>query len=379
MKDKSLLFLAATSALFFLASSLTGIFLPSYYIEMGLSINQIIVIIGIMLIVLGTVPILTLKLFPKHFEKLLMVGLALNAMFFLMLIFVKNPIILGLTYGLSVATFWPAFNLLMLRFTKIKHRGLIASVLYVVAPTLAGIIGPLLGGVLIHFLNFKMLFIVGAVFSATAMIFASRINYKPLQTGFILPKHRLLILFAVIAAFMGLTNIGWIAYPLFLKSLTGNFLWMGAVATSLSIIFAIIAIVTGKISENEKHRINFGVFGALMACAWLIALSTINTVPQLMIISVFSGLAGVFWIALFSVYGDFFERKYHATLIVLWETFLMIGRLSNLVLVFIFINNFNFSGYFCTIGLISLLGIIPYAILQFLFYKRIIKIDAKQE
>ena len=57
---------------------------------------------------------------------------------------------------------------------------------------------------------------------------------------------------------------------------------------------------------------------------------------------------------MFSIYGDFFKRKQHAMLVVLWEVFLMMGRLTNLIPVALYITSFDFTDYFLVIGVISL-------------------------
>jgi hypothetical protein len=146
----------------------------------------------------------------------------------------------------------------------------------------------------------------------------------------------------------------------------------------ITIIFVVVSLIAGKFSEVERNRINFAVFNALMWAAWLFALAVTKTVPQLIGFSILSAIAGAFWPALFALYGDFFKRKYHATMVVLWEVFLMIGRMANLVPVAVFINNFDFSGYFFVIGITALMWIIPYALLQFLHYKGYIMSDVKQ-
>jgi MFS family permease len=378
-QNKSLVYLSIAAAFYFLASSVIGIFLPSYYLELGLSINQIIILVACVVSVIGLLPILTLKFLPKLFEKLLIVGIFFNVVFFALLMFVKDPLILGLVDGISMATFWPSFNLLIYRLTGTKRRGMVASLLYIIIPTLVGIIGPVIGGAFIHFFNFNSIFILGIIFLSVALIFSFKIGYKPVTGGFTLPKKNLFLLFALIVVMAGATDIGWIVYPLFLQSLSSGFLQMGIVAAILSVLFAIISFFVGKFSEIEVHKINFMVFSALMTTAYLFALVFVRSIPALIIVSVFSGLSMVFAVGLFSLYGDFFKRKYHASLVVIWETLLMFGRLANLVPVYIFINTFDFSGYFWLIGLVSLFSLIPYVILQFLHYKKRIVTDIYQK
>jgi len=379
MKDKSLIYLGAVIALYSLSSSIIGIFLPTYYLELGLSINQIIILVACMIAMLGVVPFFILRFLPKYFERMVSVGVISTILFYVCLIYVKNPLVIGIVYGIAMAAFWPPFNLLVLRLSNIKRRGLIVSLVYIVIPGLIGVFGPALGGTIIQFFGFNCVFLLSILVLIAAFFFSFGIKVKPVTSGIMIPKQKLMFIFAaivIIGAISGASS--WIAYPLFLHTLSEDFLQMGFVATAISLVCIIIAFIAGKVSEVHKRRLNFAVFGALMASAWLIAMSFVRTIPQLIGISIFIGLANAFWIALFSMYGDFFKRKYHATLVVLWEFLLMIGRLAGLVPVYVFINQFDFGSYYWILGLISLIIIIPYAILQYLHYKGKIKIDSKQ-
>jgi MFS family permease len=378
MADRSILYLTLVIAFFTLSSAVTGIFLPNYYLEIGLSINQITLLMGVVFITLAIVPVLTLKFMPNSFEKLLVVGVILSALFYAMLIYVKDPLLLGLSLGLSYATFWPAFNLLLFRFSDVKRRGLIVSMLYVAVPTIAGIIGPLIGGVVISFMAFNSLFVLSIIFLFFAFLFSLKIKYLPAEGGLTIPRSHLLLLFAFVIVMQGFGDVGFIAYPMFLHQLTGNFLNMGIITSVLSAIFAVVSLAAGKISKVEKHRITFTMFGLLMGSLWIISLSAVQNTLQLVEISILSGISSAFGGLLFSLYGDFFKRRQHATLVVLWEVFLMIGRFSNLIPVSVFIVNFDFKDYFIVVGIASLLSVAALAVLKLQHSKGRIKVDLAQ-
>ena len=379
MANRSLVYLAAVTAFYTLASSATGVFLPSYFLGVGLSINQVVLLFAVMFITLGALPVLTLKFLPRLFEKLLIVGLILGMLFYFLLGFVRNPILLGLVLGLSYATFWPAFNFLLLSFTNVKRRGLVVSLLYFVIPTIASIAGYSLGGTFITFFKFNALFLLAIVFLFLALVFSLRIKYVSVEGDFEIPRSRLLLLFALIIIISGFGDVTFIAYPLFLHQLTGGFLETGILASALLTIFAVISLIAGKISSVVKHRITFAFLGMAMGSVWLIALSFVRSVPQLLGVSIFSGLSGAFGFFLFALYGDFFKRKHHATLVVLWEVFLMFGRLANLIPVGIFMNSFDFKSYFLVVGIISLSAAVPFVILKLLHSAGKIKEDRTQK
>ena len=81
--DKSLVFLGIVSGLYFLAQSSIGVFLPNYYLDLGLSMNGIILLNAVQFVILGSLPLLMLKFFPSVFEKLITAGLGLKILFFI--------------------------------------------------------------------------------------------------------------------------------------------------------------------------------------------------------------------------------------------------------------------------------------------------------
>ncbi len=378
--DKSLIFLGIVSGLYFLAQSSIGIFLPNYYLELGLSINKIILLNAVQFILLGSIPLLVLRFFPSIFEKLITAGLGLKILFFVLLMLTKNPILLGLANGVALAMFWPAFNLMIFRFSTVKHRGLIIGALYVAIPSLVSIAGPAIGGAFIHFFKFNATFMFGIIALAAAFVFSLFIKHQPVTDKLELPKNKLLLIFGAAILIYGFTEISWIAYPLFLHKLTGGFLNMGIVAAILAAIIAVTSLIAGKVSEAEHHRIGFAALNQIIWTGWLFALAFISNVPQLMSASIIPGIAGAFAMMLFALFGDFFERKHHVTLIVLWEVFLNAGRLGNLIPVSMYLGQaaFNFSWYFITIGIVSLMAIVPYGLLYWSYHRKEIATDRRQ-
>src|SRR5271157_4946128 len=176
-RDRSMLFLVVITVFFSLANSITGIFLPNYYLQAGLDVGAIILLMAATFLTIGLLPLLLLKLMPESFEKLLIVGIILTAAFYALLLLVKNPLLLGLVQGLSLGTYWPAFNLLLYRHTSIRRRGLVVSLLYVAIPAITTVAGPAMGGVFISILGFGALFALGIAFLAVALAFSLWIRY----------------------------------------------------------------------------------------------------------------------------------------------------------------------------------------------------------
>jgi hypothetical protein len=73
-------------------------------------------------------------------------GIISTMFFFIALVYTKNPIFLGLTNGLGIATFWPSFNLLQFRLSESAARARTISLLSSIIPYMTSIIGPAVGG-----------------------------------------------------------------------------------------------------------------------------------------------------------------------------------------------------------------------------------------
>ena len=135
MQADSTKVLAVTVVIFFFTSNLSSTFLPIYLKDSGLSLPEIMVVMLFAFIVIGLLPPALLKA-TKHFERILSFGVFSTTLFYLALIYVKNPILLGLAYGLSIATFWPSFNLLLFRLSDADKRATIISLFSVTIPSI---------------------------------------------------------------------------------------------------------------------------------------------------------------------------------------------------------------------------------------------------
>lgn len=132
--------LAIVVSIFFSTSDLSGVFLPVYFRESGLTLLEIVEVLLFTFLVISLLPITLMKIF-RNFEAIFTAGIFATMLFNIVLIFVKDPIVLGLFYGLSMATFGPSFNLLQFRLSEMKIRARTLSVLSVVIPGIASVIG----------------------------------------------------------------------------------------------------------------------------------------------------------------------------------------------------------------------------------------------
>jgi MFS family permease len=207
LDESSTRMLAITVTIFFFfTTSLSGTFLPIYFNEaLRMGIPDIVVILFFTFITIGLIPVLTIKI-TKHFERIISAGIILTLLFYAALIYVKNPIILGLAYGVSLATFWPSFNLLQFRLSKTKERAVLISLLSVAIPGIAGIVSPAIGGFIIEEYGFIYFFTISIILFLASFAVSLRIRFKPEKQKFLIPKNSVFKIFMLTFALLGLSE-----------------------------------------------------------------------------------------------------------------------------------------------------------------------------
>jgi len=362
--ERSTKILAVTVAIFFFTSSLSGTFLTIYLkIDLGMRIPEIIVIFFFTFLFIGLLPILLIKT-TRHFERIISIGILSTLLFYIALIYVKSPIILGLAYGMSMATFWPSFNLLQFRLTETRERAFFMSLLSHAIPSIAGIIGPVVGGFVIETYDFTLLFAASIILYLVSFFTSLKIRFNPEKQTFLVPKNGVFKIFMIAFILMGLAEASWFVYPFFVFRLSSTYISMGFVVAASSFIITLANLGINKLSDIKGARVEFTIMSVILHSIWFFALAYTSNMIQIVALSLLSGIAGAFWVSWFAYYGDSFSREYHASILVMMEVALMIGRITNLIPTYYFITDSNpdYSGYFIVLSLLSLL-IIPFLIL----------------
>jgi hypothetical protein len=83
----------------------------------------------------------------------------------------------------------------------------------------------------------------------------------------------------------------------------------------------------------------------------------VSTTYEIVALSLLSGLASAFSMSWFAHYGDSFSKEYYASILVLMETGLMIGRMGNLAPTYVFLGKTDYASYFNLLALILLLSV----------------------
>ncbi|MBX5321158.1 MAG: MFS transporter [Candidatus Bathyarchaeota archaeon] len=350
--------LGVASSIYFFSSNLTSMFLPVYYLELGLGISDIALLLLITFAIIGLLPI-TLLRFVKSFERVICFGVLSTMVFYTLLIFVKNSVVLGVTYGLSIATFWPSFNLLQFRLSESSIRARSVSLFSIIIPSIASIAGPAAGGLIIENFGFHFLLILSIILYFVALTFFMRVQFK-------LEAHRLwtpwsgkFSIFFITFIIFGMSEAYWLAYPLFVNRVSETISRMGFVLASTSVVISAITFLVNWLSDVKMRRVEFTIIGVMLNAAWFFLIGFASMPHEIVLLSALSGLASAFTISWFAHYGDSFSREYYASILVLMETGLMIGRIINLVPMRLFISEGNYLSYFMLLGVFTL-SVIPF-------------------
>jgi MFS family permease len=350
--------LAVVTAIFFFASSLSGSFLTVYYHEeLHMSIPQIIEILVFTFPTIGFLPLILLRT-VRSFERIIAVGIFFTMVFYIVLIFAKDPLSLGIMYGIGVATFWPSFNLLQFRLGGSGMRARTLSIFSVVIPSLTSIAGPAVGGFTIERFGFTTLFALTIMLYVVAFFLSLRMRFQPEVHAFSIPRSRAFALFFATFIILGFSESYWIAHPLFVKGISETFINMGTVLASSAIMISIVTFLVNWLSDIKKARVSFAILGTLLNTIWYFALTFVTKSYELVALSLLSGMGSAFSLSWFAHYGDSFGKEHYASILVLMEVGLMIGRLSNLAPAYVFVTSGDFRSYFTLVGVV-LFSMIP--------------------
>jgi MFS family permease len=357
VQANSLKALAIVVAVFFFTTNLSGVFLPIYFRDIGLSLAEIVLILFVTFIVIGLLPIVLLKI-VRNFERIISYGIFFTMLFYIALIYVKHPVLLGLAYGLGIATFWPSFNLLQFRLGESKVRARIISLLSVNIPAIAGIVGPAVGGFVIEVSGFTTLFIVAVAFYLVAFLLSLNMKLESETHSFTIPKERKFKIFFATFILLGLSESYWVAYPFFVYGVSGTVLYMGFVYALSAIVISMLTFIVSWVSDIKLARARFATVGVILNATWYIALTFVSEMYELVVLSLLSGLGSAFSLSWFANYGDSFKKEHYASILVMMEVGLMIGRFLNLAPTYIFLSVSDYASYFALLAIVCL-SLIP--------------------
>jgi len=299
LRNRELGELYASVAIRAFAFALIGVFIPVYLYQLGYSFTTIFLFYGVLGLVTAVFSLISAKVFSKiglkHCMLISMPFLIILFMFLYTLGTFKWPIILlSLTYGIHVAFFWVPYHIDFARASNKKQRGMQVGFSKIVAIVFASM-GPLVGGLILAFFGFHILFATVIIFLISSIIplFLTKEIHQPfhlsLKEFFHGQKLRDILGFLGYGAEM---RLGYVVWPLFifLFILGEKYISLGIVSSLALFSGIIFTFIAGKLSDKQKRQNILKVGAGTNAVIWVIK-SFIVTPFQVIITEIFYGAA----------------------------------------------------------------------------------------
>lgn len=334
-------------SLFFrkLAISIIGIFVPVYLLSAGYSFTEMIIFFIVFQIVWGLM-IVPARMMTSRFgmKHTMTIAIPFLILYFVSLLFLgTNPVmfyVAAIFAGFQGALYWIPYNIDFAMVTDKKKRG--KEMGFVAFVSLSpSIIGPILGGLLITFFSFDIMFIAGVIigFMAIIPLFMSSDTKPCPKKGNHSYFQKIYWREALSFSADGVRHVTqWIFWPLAIFTLAGTHLSLGIVGTLEVLFAAFTSIATGFIVDVIRRRRFIHATSVLESASWLLKAFAVlfSSFTQLIGTAMFGGLArGSFDV---SIGASIFDKgqKNPVGYFVFIEVAIVIGRLAILFIALAF-------------------------------------------
>jgi MFS family permease len=320
-----------------------GIFLPIYlYVELGFSLTQVILFFLVWTISFALFLFPAVKTISKYGAKHSMIASIPFMVSFLGLILLLQYYpslswIAAIIYGAEFAFFWMGFHIDAALQGKRRDLGK-ESGLITFLGLLPGVFGPLLGGLILYFFTFNILYgfvILIALVSFLPLLMSKEVYAKG-KMHLKFDKKHMKYSYAYFSE--GVSHItGLVFWPLFIFVILGSYLSLGTYGTVITIIVGLFTLVLGKWSDDGKRGILLKVFSLMHAVVWFGKMFA-NSVFAVFGFGTAGSVAGYgFYVPLLAkTYG--MAKKEKVSYLFMREFALCVGRVVALVLVLITLN-----------------------------------------
>jgi len=340
------------------ALALIGVFIPAYLIKLGYPIQSVFYFYLYWALCLLMAVVFITKLYTKiGIKHSIFLSMPIFILYFLLLYSLEtyswNLFFIAAVSALANSFYWPAFHIEFIRSSDRKHRGEELGTMNILAQ-LTVIFAPLLGGVIIFYLGFKVLFGLVALlllFSPIALFFSKEV-YTPVEFSlkYLFHKEHLknFSVFFVEGVIHYVESVIWVVFIfLILKS----FISLGFLTTIIILFTTSITFILGRLSDiiSKRKLMRIGIFSS--SVIWFFK-TMANSFVHFSIINSLFGMAFTFlsvpYTALF--YNKAAKHR-PAEFVVFREVCLALGRV--VIMLFIILTG-SFIGSFIIAGFSSL-------------------------
>ncbi len=338
-----------------LAFSMVGIFVPLYlYKELGYGLDYIVYFYLIYSVLFGILSFPSAWIVDKlSFRYIVLICSPVYILYFVLLHFLKfNPglfFIVPVVLGIVDALFWLAFHFEFSGISDHDTRGKEIGNWYHFS-LFAGLVGPLMGGSILLFSGFSLLFLLVGILlfgSAIPMFFCNHKNRRYDVDFKKVFKKRYVRDGLAFLGQGGVLVVAVVFWPIFVYGILGGYLKLGSLATIAGIIGILFTFVMSKLSDKYDRRKLIRIGAVFRAVIWWVRIfvqTTFQLVGIYMLAIVASIAANLPFIAL-----TYDKSKNRTEYFIMREVYMSIGRVLILILILItgkLIHGFFFAGLF---------------------------------
>ncbi|MBI4983066.1 MFS transporter [Candidatus Woesearchaeota archaeon] len=282
--------------------SLISLFIPLYlYQEMGVSFSHTLYFYFVYSLALALISPLAAKFTSKYGCKhSVLISVPIYMLFILLLYLLpvmKVPlIIIGIILGASLAFYWMGMHLIFCHASDHKHRGEELGKREGIS-ILATMLGPFLGGLMIKFAGFKLLFLVTSLFlfASAFCLFFSKENRFHCNFSFRTLWDKKYWKDSLFFISRGTRVIAaGVIWPLFIFIILRDYLSLGITESILAGASAVLLWLVGKYSDHINKHILLKIATLFESISWFLR-AGVSTVAQVFGVTVFGSLTyGIF-------------------------------------------------------------------------------------
>lgn len=341
--------------------SLIGIFIPIYLLELGFTLDTVIIFMVLMLLSLAAFSPFAAKISSRFGLKhtiLLSVPVLICVLALLMVIPGLNPVLLlmiAVFYGIQKSMYWVPLHSEFVRNTdKIHESEEVGNM--IALPKIAAILAPTIGAAVLQYFGFPILFtlVIFLMILSVGPLFATgdykryfSFDLKKIEFGLnknLYLAHLIQGVFYISELFM---------WPVFIYLTFGSLLSVGIAFTLSGLGIAIFTFFMGRISKNISHRKLLALGAIGYSITWFSRLF-VTTVWGAFLVSFIGGMfAAIISIIIYITFCEFARNNNEVNSAVSREVWLGIGRVFSGILLLLVIAKFSFI--FILAGILSLL------------------------
>jgi MFS family permease len=353
-----------TISLHEMAQAAINIFEPIYLYTMGLSVVQILLFyLGVYGLYFLLIPIGGRVAKAFGFEHTMSIGIIFSIAFFLSLIAIPAApefvYLSAVLYALQKTFWWPAYHANFANYSRRKEAGREIGMTYVISSITAAI-GPVIGGFLITYTNFAVLYTVAIVLMLVSAIpmLSTPERFTPSKLGwmeqmrYIFNRKRARELVSGLA--FGEELIALTIWPLFLYSLVNSALDLGALVGGATALTVLATAVAARWSDEKNRKTVYILGGLLNVLSWIGRPLLMWPLAALGVDTIYRTGKSLLYVPMYShVYEE--AKATHVMLeVVAFEGILVLGKFATILVLLIVYPLAGFSGAFVVAAVCSL-------------------------